>query len=517
MSKRITNVKSSKSPKKILAIVAVALVAALIVGVVSIYSLNESGFFHRTKVAMKSENYTVTSAMMNYFFNTLYQQYSSTYAQMGQLDTSKDLRSQPYGTSGTWHDFFMSMTKDNVRQLLVLCEAAKAAGYKLDDSDGHDHSAESLLKDYETYAKMYGVTLDYYLENTFGKGVNTKVFKQCYELSNLASHYSEVMTDSYKFESADWEKYYMENKDTFNKVDYLTYTFDVDNYKDLGKDATKEQKQAVADKLKTFANELLAVKDRTEFEAYIENYLNTDLYKDKTEEDKKKESIDVKAEVEKCFKEGATNSASTTSDLNKWLFDEATVANSTKLIEDKDGFGFTVAMILPAANTDLKDDCLYRDTYKLKDFRYIPFEKSSFKDNEKDAKEAAEAAFATYKDKPTEDNFIKISDEYQATSYEGGLVEGVDKGAIGDGVDAWLYDSARKKGDCEVITVEGKGSYLVYYVGDNGIKWEKQADSALVQEKFNDEYQALQEKYSIHFMPKGADLVEAVLSTGKAA
>ncbi|MBR6676408.1 MAG: hypothetical protein IKL24_03650 [Clostridia bacterium] len=514
MSKRITNVKGSKSPKKILAIVAVALVAALIVGVVSIYSLNESGVFHRTKVAMKSEHYTVSSAMMNYFFNTLYQQYSGTYSQMG-LDTSKDLRTQQYGQSGTWHDFFMEMTKDNVRQLLVLCEAAKAAGFKLDDSDGHDHSAESLLKEYETYAKMYNVSLNYYLENTFGKGVNAKVFKQCYELSTLASHYSEHMTGSYKFEKADWEKYYLENKDSFNKVDYLTYTFDVDNYKDeLGKDATKEQKQAVADRLKVFANELLAVKDRAEYEAYIENYLKTDLYKDKTEEELKKDSIDFKAEVEKCLKEGATNTSSTT-DLNKWLFDEKTVAYATKLIEDKDGLGFTVAMILPAENTDLEDDCLYRDTYKLKDFRYIPFTKSSFKDSEKDAKDAADAAFATYKDKPTEDNFIKLSDEYQATSYEGGLVEGVDKGAIGDEVDAWLYDSARKKGDCEVIQVEGSGSYLIYYIGDSDIKWEKQADSALISKQFETEYAALQAKYVVEFMPAGAGLVEAILSTSK--
>ncbi len=316
--------------------------------------------------AVKSDNFFVSTAMMNYFFNTLYQQYSDTYAQMGNLDPSKSLKEQTYSEGTTWHDFFMDMTKDNVRQLLVLCEAAKAAGYKLDHCKEHDdHSAGPLLKDYETYAKIYGLSLDYYLKVTFGKGVNTEVFKQCYELSNLASHYSEHMVDSYDIGSDELEKYYLENKDNFEDADY-----------------------------------------------------------------------------------------------------------------------------------------------NLKNFRYIPFEKSSFRDNEEDAKEAAEAAFAAYKDKPTEDNFIKISDEYQATSYEGGLVEGVDKGAIGDEVDAWLYDSARKKGDCEVITVEGKGSYLIYFVGDGDIKWQYHAKNAIQLDRYTLDYAALEKEHTVKYSEEGLSEVD---------
>ena len=322
--------------------------------------------------AMKSDNFTVTPAMMNYYFNTLYQQYSGIYSQMG-LDTSKDLKSQPYN-EGTWHDYFMEMTEDNVRQLLVLCEAAKAADYKLDDCYEHDHSADTLLKEYETYAKMYGISLNHFLESTYGEGVNAKVIKQCYEISTLASHYSEHIIASYEFSYEELEKYYLENNDSFENADY-----------------------------------------------------------------------------------------------------------------------------------------------NLKSFRYIPFEKSYFNDNEEDAKEAAEYALATFQTNPTEERFAVLSDEYAFTSYRGGLVENVDKGAIGDEVDAWLYDSQRSFGDSQVITVDGKGSYLIYYIGNGDVKWQHQAKNALTNDRYTLEYAGLEKEHAVEYSEEGLSEVDVPLRNYKTA
>ena len=520
MSKRITNVKKSGSGKKALGIVAAILVIVLVGGIVASYSIINSGIIERNQIAMKSENYEISSAMMNYYFNTLYQNYSSSYSALG-LDASKPLKEQKYTEDQTWHDFFMNLAKNNVRQLLVLAEAAKADGFTLDSDESHDHSADETLAAIKTVASTYGVTLDYYLENVYGEGVNEKVFRQCYELSEIASHYSEKMTDSYKFESADWDKYYKENKDTFNKVDYLSYTFKVEETK-VDKDATDDEKAAAkaldkeeAERLEKLAGELAATKDADAFKTYVESYLRTDLYKDKTEEELKKDKIDIDEKIEDLLTEGATNS--TTTDLNKWLFDEKTVANATYQEKSKDGLSFTVAMILPAASTDLEDDCLYRDTYTLKDIRYIPFLSSSYKDSAKDAKAAAEDVFNKYNVKPTEEKFAALaasSEEggYGDGNYEGGLVEGIDKGAIGDEVDAWLYDSARKKGDCELIEVDGKGTYLIYFVGDNDVKWEYLANNYLVNDKYTEEYSKLEDKYTVKTLSKGLDLVSGVVA-----
>ena len=125
MSKRITNVKKSGAAKKALGIIAAILAFVIVGGVVASYSVINSGIIERNQVAMKSENYEVSSAMMNYYFNTLYQNYSGTYSSLG-LDTSKPLTEQKYTEDQTWHDFFMNLAKSNVRQLLVLAEAAKA-------------------------------------------------------------------------------------------------------------------------------------------------------------------------------------------------------------------------------------------------------------------------------------------------------------------------------------------------------------------------------------------------------
>lgn len=519
MSKRITNVKKGGGAKKVLGAIAAILVAVIVIGVVSLYSIVDSGFIQRHQVAMETENYKVTTAMMNYYFNTIYQNYSSSLQSMG-LDTSKSLKEQDYISGDmTWFDYLMDMAKSNVEQVLVLCEAAKAEGFTLADDDSHDHSPEETLAAMEAVAKQGGVDLNYYLEYYYGEGVNEKVFRQCYELSEIASHYSEHIADSYSFTEDDWNTYYNENLDTFRKVDYLSYTFKVEATK-TADGATEDEKAAAAaldkeeaTRLEGLAGELAACADAEAFKAYVENYLTNDLYKDKTAEDLAAEKIDIAEKVEDCLTTGATNSA--TSDLNTWLFAEERVAYETYQSKNDAGDSFTVYMILPCENADdLGLACMYRDTYALKDIRYIPFLISDYNNSADDAKAAAESVFATFNDDPTEDKFIELADPekgYGDGNYEGGLVEGFDKGALGDEVDAWLYDSARVAGDCTVISVAEKGSYMIYYVGEGDIKWQAQANVALQEKQYSEDYEALQEKYPCQTYSKGINLVSEVV------
>ncbi len=519
MSKKITNVKKGGGAKKILGTIAVILVAVIVIGVVSLYSIVDSGFIQRHQVAMETENYKVTTAMMNYYFNTLYQNYSGSLASMG-LDTSKSLKEQDYISGDmTWFDYFMDMTKSNVEQVLVLCEAAKAEGFSLSDDDSHDHSPEETLASMEAVAKQSGVDLNYYLEFYYGEGVNEKVFRECYELSEIASHYSEHMTEGYSFTEDDWNTYYSENLDTFRKVDYLSYTFKVEKT-EAAEGATEDDK-AVADaldkeeaaRLEGLAGELAVCADADAFKAYVENYLTNDLYKDMTEDELTAKSVNIAEEVDDCLTTGATNSA--TSDLNTWLFAEERVAYETYQSKSDAGDAFTVYMILPCENTeDLGLACMYRDTYALKNIRYIPFLISDYNNSAEDAKAAAEDVFTSFNEDPTEDKFIELADPetgYGDGNYEGGLVEGFDKGALGDDVDAWLYDSARVAGDCTVVDVAEKGSYMIYYVGEGDTKWQAQANLALQEKQYSEDYEALSEKYPCTALSKGINLVSEVV------
>lgn len=519
MSKRITNVKKGGGAKKVLGAIAAVLVAVIVIGVVSLYSIVDSGFIQRHQVAMETENYKVTTAMMNYYFNTMYQNYSSSLKSMG-LDTTKSLKEQDYISGDmTWFDYLMDMTKSNVEQVLVLCEAAKAEGFELSDDESHDHSPDETLAAMEAVAKQGGVDLEYYLEFYYGEGVNEKVFRQCYELSEIASHYSEHMTDSYSFTEDEWDTYYKENLDTFRKVDYLSYSFKVETAP-AATDATDDEKAAAdalkaeeAARLEGLAGELAACADADAFKAYVENYLTNDLYKDMTEEELAEKNVNIAEKVDDCLTTGATNSA--TSDLNTWLFADERVAYETYQSKNDAGDSFTVYMILPCESTeDLGYACMYRDTYNLKNIRYIPFTVADYNNSAEDAKAAAEEVFETYKDDPTEEKFIELADPetgYGDPNYEGGLVEGFDKGALGDEVDAWLYDSARVAGDCTVITVADKGSYMIYYVGDGETKWQAQADSALKEKQYSEDYEALKEQYPCKSLSKGLNLVSEVV------
>ncbi|MBQ4066891.1 MAG: hypothetical protein IJD22_04505, partial [Clostridia bacterium] len=183
--------------------------------------------------------------------------------------------------------------------------------------------------------------------------------------------------------------------------------------------------------------------------------------------------------------------------------------------ENEAGDTFTVYMILPCENSeDLGLACMYRDTYSLKNIRYIPFLISDYNNSAEDAKGAADDVFTTYSEDPTEEKFIELADPttgYGDGNYEGGLVEGFDKGALGDEVDEWLYDAARVAGDCTVIDVAEKGSYMIYYVGEGDVKWQAQANVALQEKQYSDDYEALSEKYPCTALSKGINLVSEVV------
>ncbi|MBQ2729851.1 MAG: hypothetical protein IJF69_03665, partial [Clostridia bacterium] len=249
---------------------------------------------------------------------------------------------------------------------------------------------------------------------------------------------------------------------------------------------------------------------------YVESYLRTDLYKDKTEEELKKDKVDIDALVEKTLTTGATNS--TENDLNKWLFDKERKAYETRVEKDETNLKYTAYMILPAEDTeDLGLACVYRDAYALKDYRYIPFLTSEYKNSDKDAKAAAEKVLEEYKETATEDKFIALADPekgYGDGAYEGGLVEGADKTTIAEEIGTWAYDSARKEGDVEIVKVEGKGYYLVYFCGDNDIKWHLQADNALINEQYSEDIVKLEKTHTVKAYSKGLGLVEAIVLGG---
>lgn len=543
MSKKTTK-KSENKAKKVLSTVAIVLTVVIVLGVVGVYSIFSSGVIERNTVAAKTEHFTVSTAMMNYLYQTSYQNLvnnSGSYLEMMGLDTKKPLDEQKYTGDKTWHDYLVDTTRSQLTEALVLCEAATAAGVKLDDADKAD--VEETISLFESYAKSNNVSLDYYVKAVFGSSVRPADIRNCLEILKLAEKYTETLTDSYEYEKADWDKYYEENTDKFLKLDYLTFTFEAkkadtdkndketevetdehghsadahthakggasDSETTTGATETKTEPAIEA----TYASELAATKTAEEFYAYVENYLKNVKYAGMTEEELKEDKVDIEELVDACLKEA--QAIGSTGDFNKWAADDKRVANETYTdSNDKDG-KYTVYMLLPAPEeSDLDFACKYRETYVLKNFRYIPV---AHDHDEKDdakamaaAKKDAEDILKEYTAEATEDNFAKMAgaDMYGDGTYEGGLVEGADKTVISEDAGAWLYDSARVAGDTTIIEVEEYGYYILYYVGDYDMtKWEANANVALKNEKYTEDYEGFTDLYDVTYYKKGVSLI----------
>ncbi len=504
---------------KILGIIAAVLAVVIVLGTIVVYNVLNSGIIERNTVAIKTENYEISSAMLTYYFNSTYQNFVSSYGDYLStigLDTSKSLKEQKTSDgSGTWHDYFLNSAESNAHQLLVLCEAARADkdfDYDKVEKDVKkeiDETVESL----ESGATLNSVSLSYYLATVYGASVNEKVIRECMLLSEMASHYSEHMVEGYKYEKADWDKYYTDNTSSFLKADWLTYSFEITKTT-VESDATEEEKTEAENKDKAafeankgYAETLKNTKNAEEFNAYVEKYLREVKYAGMDEAALAKDKIDIKALVEGCEKLGNTGASETA--LNKWAFDKVRVGYETYVDTDEKNSKVTVYMLLPAENTeDLGFACQYRDAYNLKDINTITLLTSNYNNSDADTKAAAEKLLEKYNEDKTEENFKKIAD-----ANNGAIGENADKGSVSDEADTWLYSADRKEGDCEMFKTE-QGYTIVYYMGEGDVKWQAQADTALINEAYSDEYTDLEKEYDPTSYTKGLALVVAVDLSG---
>ena len=228
-------------------LVAMVLVAAF-------FAMSSAGTFNRMRVVMKTDNFKVTVPMMSYTIYTTYQSEVASYKEMSEswgvtisvptgsggdkLDTNKPLRDQIYATTDsetklpldvaeTWFDHYASKSMTDVKKMLVLCEAAKAAGVELDESEYE--SIDMALQYIELYAYYYGYTTAGYLAAMYGDGVSLKDVSKMMEISALAEKYnnmrSQEFTDGVTDEQVNAE--YNGNVAKYDVfVDYITYTFE---------------------------------------------------------------------------------------------------------------------------------------------------------------------------------------------------------------------------------------------------------------------------------------------------
>ena len=217
------------------------------------FALSSAGTFNRMRVVMKTDHFKVTVPMMSYSIYTTYQNEVASYEEMSEnwgvtitvptgsggdkLDTSLPLRDQIYATTDkdtklpletpeTWFDHYASKTMEDVKKMLVVCEAAKAAGVKLEASE--KESIDMAIQYLAAYASYYGYTTNGYIAVMYGEGVNEKDIREMMEISALSEKYNKIRSEEFTNGVTD-EQVQAEYDGNTAKydvfVDYIAHTF----------------------------------------------------------------------------------------------------------------------------------------------------------------------------------------------------------------------------------------------------------------------------------------------------
>ena len=113
---------------------------------------------------------------------------SAQLAELG-LDLGRPLKTQSCDGKNTWFDVFMTGTLKYVKEVVLLCEAARSAGVSLTEADGAEKKLDAFKAECE---KKYGVSFEAYLSASFYGYTDEKSYRNAVELEMLAQKFIKI-------------------------------------------------------------------------------------------------------------------------------------------------------------------------------------------------------------------------------------------------------------------------------------------------------------------------------------
>ena len=450
-------------------------------------------------VVMESEHFKIDNTMMSFFFReafmNTYQSYLSYFgsemmAYLG-LDASTPLKDQPFSMGDeegieTWYDYFLKMAIEQAETCLIYREAAEEAGITIDDED--QANIDSIIDSINSSAEQAGVTVESYYEDLLGKGVTEEVLRECLELETYASKYVTSVIEAADLSDEAAQAAYEADPLSYDVVSYMSYTFSVSELMDAEKagdgdaeaadEETEEDpaaKEAAAEKIKGYADELAAADGEEAFHEYIYNYEVDVLGQDESTA----EMIASYALVE-----GAGYSEEL--DASKWAF--SAKAGDTKTETDEETGNVTVYLLVKERARDESSD--------KRSVRHILFGNDEFDDAGATAKEVYDQWVA---DGAKMDDFLALVTEYSTdpgSNTNGGLYEFSKDDSLVEEFKSWMFDDARKDGDYGLVE-STYGWHIMYMESVGEPAWMTLIKSELKSKAYEDNYNELTEKYQV--------------------
>ncbi len=502
-AKKAKNPGLTKAKKIIGKVIAVVLAVAIVFGAVG----SVLNFFGTPQKVIKvsvagNKDYSFSLAEFNFFYylvwsqiqNTAYQyeyQYSQYYGAGAGLtvtgyDYTKSPASQEYKDdysdftgikladlnkdSATWADVMEFAAISQLMQTKYGAKMAKSAGLSV--TPDQQTEIDKQITDYADSAKENDFSTNRYLRKLFGNGITEKLVREILTEQTLAETYFEKFSSDAENAITDEQvnEKYNSDPDSYNIVSLRAYPFAAE-YDEKADDTVKSEARK---KAKAKADAFLA--NATDEQNFIK-LAETEL---KKSDDTKEQDPDTATAMKNAYKKDITSNIS--EEVASWAFSADRKAGDSKVFAATEDDFFVVMLTV----TSHKDT-----TSSGNDVRHILFK---FPEAQKDAdgkeipitdaqkaevKEKAEKVLALYLENPTEENFVKLTNENtedvdtEGKPNNGGLYEGVT--ASSSYVESflnWSIDEKRKTGDTEIIETEF-GYHIMYYVKSQGETWEQ--------------------------------------------
>lgn len=469
-NKKAVSQKKSNSkffiPAKVLHRIIVGAVIALLVVLVGGYTVMMTDIPARVMTGATIAGHDVKVNELDYWFYSEYNQFIS----YGVLSSKDDLKKVYDQTTGaTYKDFLYDMAAQNLQSTYILCDQAKAAGFK---SETAKSRVATDIASIRTYADQKGTTADKILKMQYGNGVTVRVMEEILTRKYTAAEYAEYLKQTaYPMTEAEMKAVYDAAPQDYDKVTYNTFFF----ASDAASTATDAEKKLA----------LAAAKAKAQ--GVIDTATDPTSFRDACE----KAAGDASAS---SFKDGAdpTLAANASksditqnvnSDLAEYLFSTDRKAGDVTVIDTETG---SFAVYFQSRELDKTATASYRVlTLATGDIA------------------ADKAKLEGYQKQVTDENsFSTLVKKYSSDSiaYAGGLTKGVTADTYSSDsatevekqLSAWLLSADRKPGD--MIIIENIDSVALYYYKESLPAWEAALFNSNATAKFNEWYSALTAK-----------------------
>lgn len=469
-----SGIRASRRSKAIV----IAIVTAMVLIIVG-YFIYISGFFAKVLTGVKVQKTVdgVTQTIDNISVaetNYHYFQVLSSYMNYGIISSNMDLDAVYDQTSGkTYRMLILDQAANELMNSTIVNQEAERMGYL--PHSGASRYATLSIESAEQTATLYGFpSLEQYLEALYGRGMSTRIMRQCLERQCLTQEYENYVRQFiFTVSEEELNAAYDSNPTVYQRVDFDYYffagemnedgTYDIDEAVDNANDVTRHATDA-----DSFAAEVVDIigEETAELAGFSEDYNPTHVTGYSSS------SVDM-----------------ITEGLSDFLFADERVEGDTTVIETEMGayaVRFENRHVNDEATATYRTLTMYNDAAMQADAT-----PESIAAGIADVLAEANAIAATPMDPLAFSDAIKTNSDSVSEIITAGYNDGTPASRYEVTEDSilserditfgqWLFDPARVQGDTLVLASEDNSYVTIYYFENVVPEWMYTARTQLV-------------------------------------